>query len=61
MWLSTQTRPDMSNAVRAVASFSAPMLVHWKEALGMLGYVRRTSSIGFTVGGLRLQVFANAD
>ena len=67
MWLSTQTRPDISNAVRAVARYCAsPKFVHWKAALGILGYVRRTSSFGITfqrgtVGGLSMQVFADAD
>ena len=37
MWLATQTRPDISNAVRAVARYcSAPKYVHWKEAMGIL-------------------------
>ena len=36
MWLSTHTRPDISNAVRAVArSCSSPKLVHWRAALGI--------------------------
>ena len=67
MWLSTQTRPDISNAVRAVARYyAAPKYVHWKAALSILGYVRRACSfrINFqrgTVGGLSMQVFADAD
>ena len=67
MWLSTQTRPDISNAARAVARYSfAPTLVHWRAALGILGYVRRTRSFGSTfrrgtTGGLNLHVFADAD
>ena len=41
MWLATQTRPDISNAVRAVARYCAsPKLIHWRTALGILGYVR---------------------
>jgi len=49
MWLTTQTRRDISNALRAVARYcSAPKRVHWKAALGILGYVRRTSSLGIT-------------
>ena len=36
MRLSTQTRPDISNAIRAVARYCAsPKLVHWRAALGM--------------------------
>lgn len=67
MWLSTQTRPDISNAVRAVARYCAsPKQVHWRAALGILGYIRRTSWMGITfqrnvVGGLSMQVFADAD
>ena len=67
MWLATQTRPDISNAVRAVARYCAsPKLIHRRIALGILGYVRRTSSPGITfyrgsVAGLSLQVFSDAD
>ena len=67
MWLSTQARLDISNAVRAVARYcAAPTLVHWREALGILGYVRRTGSLRIifrrgTTGGLNLHVFADAD
>ena len=67
MWLATQTRPDISNAVRAVARYCAsPKLIHWRTALGSLGYVRRTSSLGISfyrgsVAGLSLQVFSDAD
>ena len=33
MWLSTQTRPDIANAVRAVARYyAAPKHVHWQAA-----------------------------
>ena len=67
MWLSTQTRPNIFNAGRAVARYcAAPKFVQWRAALGILGYVRRTSSLGITfrresVGGLSLQAFADAD
>ena len=67
MWLSTQTRPDISDVVRAAARYcAAPKYVHWKAALSILGYVRRTSSFGVTfqrgiVGRLSMQVFADAD
>ena len=68
MWLATQTRPDNSNAVRAVARYcSAPKYVHWRAAiLGILGHVRRTSGFGIafqrgSVRGLSLQAFADAD
>eukprot|EP00904_Undaria_pinnatifida_P006166 jgi/Undpi1/267/HiC_scaffold_1.g00263.m1 len=49
MWLSTQTRPDISNAVRAVARYcAAPKYVHWKAALSILGMFK----IG--VGGMHI-------
>ena len=49
MWLPTQPRPDISNAVRAVARCCAgPKYVHWKAASSILVYVRRTSSFGIT-------------
>ena len=67
MWLATQTRPDIANAVRAVARYCAsPKMVHWNAARGILGYVKRTSWMGLTfergvVTGMSMQVFADAD
>ena len=67
MWLATQTRPEISNAVRAVARYcSAPTYAHWRAAMGILGYVKRTSGFGITfqrgtVEGLSLQAFADVD
>ena len=41
MWLANQTRPDISNAVRAVVTFvHAPKHKHWKAARGVLGFWR---------------------
>ena len=49
MWLANQTRPDILNAVRAVARYThAPKLVPWKAAVHILMYVRFTSSYGIT-------------
>ena len=49
MWLSTQTLPDISNAVRAVARYcTTPKLIRWKATLVILGHVRRTISFGIT-------------
>ncbi|CAM9728232.1 unnamed protein product [Ascophyllum nodosum] len=49
MWLST-TRTDIANAVRAVARYcTAPRAIHWKEALGILEYIKAVVN---TVGGL---------
>ena len=40
MWLSISTRPDIANAVRAVARYyTAPRAIHWKAAFGILEYV----------------------
>ena len=61
------TRLDIENAVRAVARYcSAPKMIHWKAALGILGYAVRTSSFGITfqrgtVEGFHLVSFADAD
>ena len=49
MWLANQIRPDILNAVQAVARCChAPKLVHWKASLHVLMYVRFTSSYGIT-------------
>ncbi|CAB1100747.1 unnamed protein product [Ectocarpus sp. CCAP 1310/34] len=67
MWLATQTRPDIANAVRAVARYCAsPKEIHWRAGLGILGYVVRTSDLGITfrrgsVAGLSMEVFVDAD
>ncbi|CAB1109269.1 unnamed protein product [Ectocarpus sp. CCAP 1310/34] len=67
MWLATQTRPDIANAVRAEVRYCASRkMVHWKAALGILEYVRRTSWMGITfergvVTGMSMQVFVDAD
>ena len=67
MWLANQTRPDILNAVRAVARYShAPKLVHWKAALHILMYIRFTSSYGITfqrgaTSGVGLEVFVDSD
>ena len=61
------SRPDIVNAVRAVARYcSAPKIIYWKAALGVLGYAVRTSSFGIafqrgTVEGFHLVLFADAD
>ena len=67
MWLSISTRPDIANAVRAVARYcTAPRAIHWKTALGILEYINGTSEYGITfqrgaLSGISLEVFANAD
>ena len=67
MWLANQTRPDILNAVRAVARYSySPKLVHWKAALHILQYIRLTSSHGITfqrgmASGVDLELYVDSD
>ena len=67
MWLANQTRPDILNAVRAVARYShAPKRLHWQAAMHVLMYARFTSSFGITfqrgmVGGDRMELFGDSD
>ena len=67
MWLSISTRPDIANAVRAVARYcTAPRAIHWKAALGILEYISGTSEYGITFqrrtfSTISLEVFADAD
>ena len=67
MWLSISTRPDISNAVRAVARYcTAPRAIHWKAALGILEYINGTSEYGITfqrgtLSSISLETFADAD
>ena len=65
MWLANQTRPDVANAIRAVARYSnSPKEIHWKAAIGILEYVFCTSDFGITFergGGLELVAFADAN
>ena len=43
MWIANQTRPDISNAVRAVARHShKPKKSHWKAAQKILDYLLET-------------------
>ena len=67
MGLANQTRPDILNAVRAVARYlHAPKRLHWQAAMHVLMYVRFTSSFGITfqtgmVGGDRMEHFVDSD
>ncbi|CAM9325272.1 unnamed protein product [Pylaiella littoralis] len=67
MWLANQTRPDILNAMRAVARYShAPKRLHWQAALHVLMYIRGTSSVGNTyqrgvAGGERMKLFVDSD
>ena len=49
MWLAMTTRPDIANAVRAIARYCAhPRPRHWEAAREVLGHVKRTSSMGIS-------------
>ena len=53
LWLAISTRPDISNAVRSVASYcsapkATPKAILWKAALGILAYINDTSGFGIT-------------
>ena len=64
--LSTQTRIDISNAVRAVVRYcAAPTFIHWRATLGISWNVRTTSLFDRrfqrgTVAGLSMNTFADA-
>ena len=59
MWLANQTRPDILNAVLAVARYlHAPKLLHWQAAMQILMYVRFTSSFGIRS---RMKLFVDSD
>ena len=67
LWIALLTRPDIANAVRAVARYcSAPKLIHWKAARSIPGDAVRTSSFGIsfqkeTLTELSVLSFADAD
>ena len=46
MWIANQTRPDIANAVRAIARFSHdPKPIHFKAAQKILEYLNATSDL----------------
>ena len=67
MLLSISTRPDILNAVRAVARYcTAPRAIHWKAAFVILEYINGTSEYGIifqrgTLSSISLDDFADAD
>ena len=62
MWLANQTRPDIANAVRAVARYTnPPRVIHWKTAVGILECVFFTSDFGIILRGSELERVADAD
>ena len=64
MWLSTMTRPGISNAVRAVARHSHnPTDRSWKAVLKIMAYLHGTRATGLTLvgSGLDLTAYSDAD
>ena len=64
MWLATVTRPDLANAVRALARQSHdPCERHWEGVTKVLKYLNKTKDLGLTFqkGHDRLSVFCDAD
>ena len=65
LWLSTMTRSDITNAVRAVARYAhTPSERLWQAAMKILSYLNGTKSVGITYvreSGLGLEVYVDAD
>ena len=64
MYLSVCTRPDITQAVGALARYMAqPTTVHWQAAKGVLRYLSGTANYGIIFGGNKsgLQAYSDAD
>ena len=65
MWLSTMTRPDITNAARTVARYThEPTERSWQAIMKILSYLNGTKSLGITYvrgSGLSLSVYEDAD
>ena len=64
MYLSVCTRPDISQAVGALARYMAkPTVAHWQAAKGVLRYIAGTANYGITYSGgsLTLEAYCDAD
>ena len=67
MWLANHARPDIRNAVRAVARYSAARKVtHWQAALRIAMCITSTSTYGVTFprglsSGVQLELYVDAD
>ena len=65
MWLSTMTRPDISNAVRGVARHSHNLTDrHWKAGLKIMEYLHGSRGIGLSFvrgSGLDLTAYSDTD
>ena len=65
MWLVVKSRPDITNAVRAVSRQSnSPAERHWKAVLQVVRYLLGTKDLSLTFewgSGLEISVFADAN
>ena len=65
VWLSTMTRPDITNAVRVVARYAhEPTERLWQAIMKIFSYLNGTKSLGITYvrgSGLGLNAYADAD
>ena len=65
MWLVFMSRPDITNAVRAVSRHSnSPAERHWKAVLQIIRYLLGTKDLSLTFkwgSGLEISVFADAN
>ena len=62
MYLSVCTRPDLAQAVGALARHMAkPTTEHWTAAKGVLRYLSGTANYGITFGGQELKLTAYCD
>ena len=64
MYLSVCTRPDIAQAVGALARYMAqPTAAHWQAGKGVMRYLAGTANYGITFGGTRsgLEAYTDAD
>ena len=65
MWLVVMSRPDITNAVRAVSRHSnSPAERHWKAVLQIIRYLLATKDLSLTFewgSGLEISIFADAN
>ena len=64
MYLSVCTRPDIAQAVGALARYMAqPTTAHWQAGKGVLRYLAGTAQLGITYGGHEpgLEAYTDAD
>ena len=65
MWLPTMTRPDISNAARAVVCQPHnPTDRHWKAIMKIMAYLNGTKGMGLTLvrgSGLDLTAYSDAN